>query len=361
MARVTLQDVASRAGVSLATASKVMNHRGDVKDSTRQRVSSMATELGYTPRPRADVAAPARDPYVIALFHALDIPYSVQILAGIQQAATRAGVDVVVTSAEGVSGQPASATELLSGQWFHEAATKGCIAVLATTMTIEPCHGKYARTEGLPLIVIDPITPVSNPALDRNAVRISATNWAGARSATQHLTDLGHQRIGIITGPRTSLPSRERLEGYKTALESAGIPFDQALVRETPQYKFEYGHDAASDLLTSGAGPTAIFAFADTLALGSMRAAHEEGLAVPADLSIVSFDDTPLTTWCTPQLTAVNQPLLSMGQVAVERGLALAKDSERFSHPFQLETRLFVRESTAAPHGETSPEDPSAR
>jgi LacI family transcriptional regulator len=338
MARVTLQDVATKAGVSLATASKVMNGRGDVKDTTRELVSGIADELGYSPRPRSNGASTQRDPYLVIVFDTLSIPYSVQVLSGVQDAATRAGVDVV------------DATPRIMGrQWFRGIAAAGCLAVITVTMKVDARQGSWARANNLPFIAIDPLTPEGNPTLDGIAVRISATNWAGARAATQHLADLGHQRIGIVTGPMSSAPSRERLEGYRTALEAAGIPFDPDLHRAAPNYSFEDGRIAAQELLDSDADPTAILACSDTIALGTLRAAQGAGRSVPADLSVVSFDDTPLTSWSTPQLTAVNQPLFSMGQVAAERGLALATDPERFAHPFQLETTLVVRDSTAQP------------
>jgi LacI family transcriptional regulator len=262
MARVTLQDVATKAGVSLATASKVMNGRGDVKDTTRELVSGIADELGYSPRPRSNGASTQRDPYLVIVFDTLSIPYSVQVLSGVQDAATRAGVDVVVKSmAESLDATP----RIMGRQWFRGIAAAGCLAVITVTMKVDARQGSWARANNLPFIAIDPLTPEGNPTLDGIAVRISATNWAGARAATQHLADLGHQRIGIVTGPMSSAPSRERLEGYRTALEAAGIPFDPDLHRAAPNYSFEDGRIAAQELLDSDADPTAILACSDTI------------------------------------------------------------------------------------------------
>lgn len=339
MTRVTLGDVAERAGVSLATASKVMNGRNDVKDATRRAVHDAARGLGYAHRRRTPT--PARS--LVMVFDALSSPYALQILHGATLAARRAGVDLAVTTTE----EPdAAGPEILSRAWFREAADRGHAAVIAVTTPISARHLRASRACDIPLLVIDPAAVGPAIAGEDGPFRISATNWLGGRAATEHLVGLGHRRIGAIAGPAESLPGRERLEGYRSALEQAGIPFDPDLV-VGDSYDFEGGRACTRRLLSLPEPPTAIFATADTVALGVLRAAHELGVRVPEQLSVVGFDDTLLAGWSSPQLTVVRQPLYSMGQVAVERALALAVDPERFAHPIQLETQLVERESTA--------------
>ncbi|WP_422116232.1 LacI family DNA-binding transcriptional regulator [Brachybacterium sp. UNK5269] len=330
--RVTLKDVAERAGVSLATASKVMNGRADVRDRTRVTVSEVARELGYQPKRRES----DRRRSVLIHFDTLTSPYSLQVLEGAEKAAHRADVDLLV-----ISGDQTSAG--LSRAWMAEIASRGVEGVILVTTPIGAQHAKWSRDLSLPLIAIDPVS--IDPDV-KGIVTISATNWEGGASAVQHLVDLGHRRIGVLAGPADSVPARQRLQGYHSALGQAGVRWERGLI-EHGSFSYEDGQRGAERLLRLAEPPTAIFAVADTLAVGALRAARQAGVDVPTQLSVVSFDDTMIAQWTHPQLTAVRQPLFSMGQVAVERLLALSSDPELFAHPFKLETRVIERESTA--------------
>jgi LacI family transcriptional regulator len=332
--RVTLKDVAERAGVSLATASKVMNGRADVRQATRETVSRAARDLGYQPK-RREVD---RRRSALIHFDTLTSPYSLQVLEGAEQAAHRAGVDLMVISGDQT---PAG----LSRAWLVDAAARGVEGVVLVTTPIGAQHARWSRDLGLPLIAIDPVSIA--PDVD-GIVTISATNWEGGSSAVQRLLDLGHRRIGVLAGPEDSVPARQRVQGHHSALAQAGIAADPALL-EHSSFTYEDGQQGAARLLSLPEPPTAIFAVADTLAVGALREARQRGIEVPAQLSVISFDDTMIAQWTHPQLTAVRQPLFSMGQVAIERLLALSSDPGLFAHPFKLETQLIERESTAPP------------
>ena len=338
--RVTLKDVAEKAGVSLATASKVMNGRADVRQSTREAVARTARDLGYQPKRREN------DKRRSALIHfdTLTSPYSLQVLEGAEQAAHRAGVDLLVISGD-------QSPSGLSRAWMAGAAARGVEGVVLVTTPIGAQHARWSRDLNLPLIAIDPVTIA--PDVD-GIVTISATNWEGGSSAVQRLLDLGHRRIGVLAGPEDSVPARQRLQGYHSALSQAGVTVDPALV-EHGSFSYEDGQSGAARLLQLDDPPTAIFAVADTLAVGALREARQRGIDVPEQLSVISFDDTMIAQWTHPQLTAVRQPLFSMGQVAIERLLALSSDPGLFAHPFKLETQLIERESTA-PVRSTHPE-----
>lgn len=333
--RVTLKDVAEKAGVSLATASKVMNGRADVRDSTRQEVAEVARELGYQPK-RRDTD---RRRSVMIHFDTLTSPYALQVLEGAERAARRADVDLLVISVdergEGYAG-PTRAQ-------MADIAARGIEGLIAVTSPIGTQHARWSKDLKLPLIAVDPVTIGPDT---KGVVTISATNWEGGSLAVQHLLDLGHRRIGIIGGPEGSVPARQRVQGYHSALAQAGIPVDPALIQHG-SFGYEDGQRNAEKLLRLPEPPTAIFAVADTLGVGALRAARQLGVSVPEELSVVSFDDTMIASWTHPQLTAVRQPLFSMGQVAVERLLALSSDPGLFAHPFKLETHLVQRESTA--------------
>lgn len=334
--RVTLKDVAEKAGVSLATASKVMNGRADVRDATRETVAEAARELGYQPK-RRDID---RRRSVLIHFDTLTSPYSLQVLEGAEQAAHRVGVDLMVVSGD----QTPSG---LSRAWMADAAARGVEGVILVTTPIGSQHARWSRDLKLPLIAIDPVT--IDPGVD-GIVTISATNWEGGSSAVQHLLDLGHRRIAVLAGPSDSVPARQRVQGYHSALSQAGVIWERELI-EHGDFSYEDGQLGAEKLLQLAEPPTAIFAVADTLAVGALRAARRLGIDVPEQLSVISFDDTMIAQWTHPQLTAVRQPLFSMGQVAIERLLALSSDPGLFAHPFKLETHLIERESTSAAAG----------
>ncbi|MFC7376787.1 MULTISPECIES: LacI family DNA-binding transcriptional regulator [unclassified Brachybacterium] len=340
LGRVTLKDVAEKAGVSLATASKVMNGRADVRDSTRQEVADAARDLGYQPKRRES----DRRRSVMIHFDTLTSPYALQVLEGAEHAARRAGVDLLVISVDAKADGYAGPTRAQ----MADLSARGIEGLIAVTSPIGPQHARWSKDLELPLIAIDPVT--IGPGT-KGVVAISATNWEGGAAAVQHLLDLGHRRIGLIGGPEDSVPARQRVQGYHTALGQAGIAVDEDLI-EHGSFDYEDGQRGADRLLRLPEPPTAIFAVADTLGVGALRAARQLGIGVPEDLSVVSFDDTMIASWTHPQLTAVRQPLFSMGQVAVERLLALSSDPGLFAHPFKLETQLIERESTA-PVGES--------
>src|SRR5699024_7255857 len=151
-------------------------------------------------------------------------------------------------------------------------------------------------------------------------------------SAVQHLLDLGHRRIAVLAGPSDSVPARQRVQGYHSALGQAGVIWERELI-EHGDFSYEDGQRGAEKLLQQAEPPTAIFAVADTLAVGALRAARRLGIDVPEQLSVISFDDTMIAQWTHPQRTAVRQPLFSMGQVAIERLLALSSDPGLFATP----------------------------
>jgi LacI family transcriptional regulator len=165
-------------------------------------------------------------------------------------------------------------------------------------------------------------------------------------AATEHLLRLGHRRIGAITGPAEYLCSRARVDGYRSALDRAGLPFDPDLVRHG-DFQHEGGFGHGSDLLSRADPPTAIFAGSDQQALGVYEAARLRGLRIPEDLSVVGFDDLPAARWVSPPLTTVRQPLADMGRVAAEMLGDLIEGVPLRSQRIELSTELIVRESSA--------------
>jgi len=197
---------------------------------------------------------------------------------------------------------------------------------------------------GIPLVVLDP-----NGVPNDEVPSVGSTNWIGGLSATRHLLELGHRRIAVITGPKWALSSRARLDGYRAALDAAGVPVDPALIREGT-FEIADGLTHTNELLRLADPPTAIFAFNDGMAIGVYHAVSQADLRVPRDLSVVGFDDyQPLDQWLVPPLTTVRQPLSEMGAAAARMALDLAQGTVPQPRRLELATELVVRASTAAP------------
>ncbi|WP_108252767.1 LacI family DNA-binding transcriptional regulator [Planctomonas deserti] len=334
--RPTLKQVAQRAGVSQATASKVLNGRADVSTETRERVLRVLDQEGYQARGIRPSAAGHRR--VTALFDSVTSQYASLILEGMIGAAAAAEIDVNVQLTPPGFADP---SRKAARAWVHENSTS--VGVIAVTSSLPSEVIQTATRLKLPFLTID-------PADDHQAdlVSISVTDWTGARSMADHLLHLGHRRIGWVGGPTQSTPTIERFRGYRSALEKAGIPVEPEICRNGP-YSFEAGVEAGAALLALPDRPTAIMAANDAIAFGVMEAARRAGLSLPADLSVGGFDDIPQAEWVTPKLTSVRAPLVGIGRLALETILALSEGKEPPSHHIQLATRLMPRESTAPP------------
>ena len=333
--RPTLAIIAAEAGVSLPTVSKVVNGRPGVAPATRQRVERLLGEHQYA---RSGARRGRRTGLVDLVFNVLDSQWAVEILRGAESWCSAHQIGVVISSLRHGTAGPATWTSALAG---HD--SDGVMLVLATSQ-LPPGQVERLHTDGIPLVVVDPVNPPP-PGIPS----VGATNWAGGLAATEHLLGLGHTSIAAIGGPADYLCSRARIDGYRSALDRAGIPFDASLVRHGD---FEYlgGFAAAGDLLGRGAGQaTAIFAGNDQQALGVYEAARQRGLRIPQDLSVVGFDDLPVARWVPPPLTTIRQPLAEMGRVAAEVLGDLIDGVTPRAHRLELATELIARESTAPP------------
>jgi LacI family transcriptional regulator len=323
LGRPTLASIAAAAGVSLPTVSKVLNGKQDVSPTTRAHVLHLLEEHNYVPVARK----PPTDLLVDVVFTALDSPWAVEILRGV----TESGLEVVVSSQSGSADH----------DWVQGLISGGRRGALVVTSRLTAADQRRLGRSKLPVVVID---PVDMPGQDVPSV--GATNWAGGLSATEHLVELGHRRIAVIGGPQDFLCSRARIDGYRAGLERAGIPVDPQLVRHG-NFHHEGGYDQARALLELPDPPTAIFAGSDEQAFGAMEAARQAGLSVPADLSVVGFDDLPMARWSSPPLTTVRQPLADMGRMAGRMLLELISGQELASQRVELATSLVPRASTA--------------
>jgi LacI family transcriptional regulator len=329
--RVTIRQVAELAGVSIATVSRVANGRSDVSVETRDAVRRVIREHGYLagPRSRPEQAAGL----IRIMVPEVHSNYFAEIVSGASEALFEHGLRVELCPVRHPRAPAASLPDRLA-----DGVAEGAILVLPDRPDeeLEALAGR-----GFPFVIVDPGTEIAE-----GIPVVCAAHASGATQATAHLLELGHRRIGAIGGPEGRLATHERVRGYHAALAGAGVLPDPALFRYS-DFNVEGGRKEADWLLSLPDPPTAIFAFNDAMAIGAIQALAVRGLKVPADVSVVGFDDTFQAAIAVPALTTVRQPLAEQGRTAVS--LLLRQIENRRLEPLRLElaTRLVVRDSTA--------------
>ncbi len=330
--RVTLAAVAEEAGVSLSTISKVLNGRSDVAPSTRSRVEELLSRQGYA---RRGGRASTKADLIELVFHELDSIWSMELIAGVESVAKEHGLSVVLT----VSGDQHSPAP----DWIEGVMRRRPVGVVLVFSDLAPRYRERLRSRAIPFVIID---PSGDPSPE--APSVGSANWAGGLMATRHLLELGHTRIAAITGPEDMMCSLARLDGYRSAMNSAGAVIDPRWVR-FGDFHVSGGRDHTVELLALPDIPTAIFAGSDLQALGALDAVRARGLRVPDDISIVGYDDIPLARWTSPALTTVHQPLRRMGAEAARLAIRMSEEGLPTVPRMDLATSLIVRESTSAP------------
>lgn len=328
--RTTIHDVAAAAGVSVATVSKAVNGRYGVAPATVQRVLGAVEELGYESSLVAS-SMRARRTGVVGVLVADFEPFSAEVLKGVGAALRDSRLDLLAYSgSRQVSSQGWERRSLsrLSGTLVD-----GVIMVTPTVVNV---------TAEVPVVAIDPHTgPADLPTVESDS-------FAGARHAVAYLVSLGHRRIGFVAGRPDLRSSMLREAGYRRALEDARIPFDPTLVG-VGEYVEDISREAATRLLRRADRPTAVFAANDVSALTVIRVAHERGLSVPEDLSVVGFDDVPDASQSEPALTTVRQPMQRLGAQAVTMLLELMGGGTPAATHLRLPTALVPRATTSPP------------
>ncbi|WP_159085038.1 LacI family DNA-binding transcriptional regulator [Planctomonas deserti] len=333
----TMARIAERAATSVPTVSKVLNGGTDVSEATRARVMQAAYELGYRRRPRMQSAV--EDPHAasivdVVLGH-IGGSWMGPVLGGIEEEASVAGVDLVLTVAR------------QDGGWVSRLLRRPTLGVIVVLVEATAAQLHLLTSAGIPVVVVDPTT---RPPADVSSV--GATNWDGGRMAAEHLLAAGHTRIGIVGGARTHLYNNARTDGFLTALRGAGLDVPRNRMAFC-DWDRDRAKAATTAMLTDGTErPTAFFACSDFMAMGVYEAVSNAGLRIPEDVSVVGFDDVQESAWATPPLTTVQQPMAAMGGAAF-RMLHQARRNTRpvssSATRVDLETRLIRRDSVAPP------------
>ena len=330
--RVTVRAIAAETGLSIATISRVINGGGNVASDTRERVRQVVERLGdRAPSPRRRPHARTTRPSVFVRCPYLLTDYFGYIVTSIAETLALHGQSLLLDAGDAVV-KSAVVRELP-----HRSDAYGAVLILPPEPRAD-LEALVARK--YPLVVVDPRITV--PA---GCVSISAAHFSGARAVTRHLIELGHRRIGVITGPPYWHTRDDRVGGHLAALAEAGVLGDPSLMR--------YGEPAAKTGVWAGAEllglrprPTAVVCFNDKVAVGVLQTAAARGLRVPEDLSVTGFDDIDVSRAATPRLTTVRQPLQEMGRTAVTMLMRQLDGHAHETLSMELETRLVVREST---------------
>lgn len=328
--RATIHDVAAAAGVSVATVSKAVNGRYGVAPETAARVLHAVDELGYESSLVAS-SMRSRRTGVIGVLVAGFEPFSAEILKGVGAALHDSHYDLLAYSGSrrgNGEGWERRSLSRLSGTLID-----GVIMVTPTVVNV---------TVDVPIVAVDPHTGRAD------LPTVESDSRGGAREAVDYLVGLGHRRIAFVAGRPDLKSSRLRDAGYREALAAAGLPIDPDLVR-VGFYDAGTAREAARTLLTQSRRPTAVFAANDLSAIAIIEVAHDLGLDVPGDLSVVGFDDVPEASRLVTPLTTVRQPMQRIGQTAAEMLTALMAGETLASTHVLLPTRLIPRATTAGP------------
>jgi LacI family transcriptional regulator len=328
--RVTIIDVAREANVSFSTVSRVVNGKGYISPTTRKRVMDAMERTGYVANRQARALAGGKHQVVGLLVPDLDTSYTGELLRGIDEELTAVSWDLMLYTTHRRKTRESE---------FVLSLTQGMTDGVLMILPMQPAaYIDMFRSRHFPWVLID------YGEEDDSGPSVGTTNRQGAEDATSYLIELGHRRIGFITGIQEMRCSRERLAGYRQALANAGLPFDADLVKEG-DFRQPLGYNRTRELLDLPDPPTAIFAANDQTAFAVMDAIRDAGLRIPADVSVIGFDDIPAASLAHPALTTVRQPMVEMGRQATRMLLELIANPGQEVLRVDLPTELIVRES----------------
>jgi LacI family transcriptional regulator len=335
----SITEVARLAGVSVATASRVVSAADyPVSAAARERVLEAARELDYVPNALARGLLKSQIPVVGVIVHDITDPYFAEVVRGVEDAASSGGHLVITCSSDRDAERENSHVRLLRSM-------RVAAVIFAGSGLDDPAlnedlarHVAAMRADGAAVVHLSP------HALGEPEVGVD--NAGGVAGMVAALVGLGHRAIAFLGGPPSLYVARERLEGYRRGLAEAGIDVDERLVAATT-FDREGGAGAVDDLLGGGAAFTAVAAVSDLVALGAMQRLAELGIRVPEDVSVAGFDDIPVAAMTAPSLSTVRLPLRELGR----RGFAYAEGQRAGADvaPQRLPTEVVLRGSTAAP------------
>ena len=334
----TINDVAKHAGVSPMTVSRVINGEQVVRAATKEKVEAAIAALNYSPSAAARSLAGGDETRIGLLYSNPSASYLSQFLIGALEGARLGGSHLLLQPCNDVS----PTAQAAAARHFVGPDIQGVI--LPPPLSESEAVRAELAAAGVPWVAI-----ALGGRLQPGALNVRIDDHAAALTMTRHLLDLGHRRIGFIKGHPNQIASAERYRGFADALADKGLDV-RAMPVEQGYFTYASGLDAAERMLTGGDLPTAIFASNDDMAAAAVGVAHRMGLQIPADLSIVGFDDTQLATSIWPELTTIRQPIAEMARSAVALLQEQLRDGEIPEQPEHvLPYQLVVRGSSGPP------------
>lgn len=327
----TLRDVAALANVSVQTISRVINNKGEVRASTRQRVLEAIQQLGYQPNTLARSLVTSQSSVIGLIVPDISMSFYPEIARGVDDGAQEAGYSVVLCNAAGNADRELQALERLRGQRI--AGLIVCNSRLSDDVL------ERAVTGLMPVVLVN-----------RHLPNVSGTViWTGyvdgSIQATNHLLDLGRRRIGYLGAADRNLFDVDKLLGYGTVLEQAGVSFDPDLIARST-LDFKGGFAAMTDLMSQSRSIDAVFAFNDHMAIGALRYAATHGIAVPGDIAVMGFGGSAISAMTTPSLSTIAVPLYDIGSTAIRELLKLIDSGGQEQEAVHAEPELVARAST---------------
>lgn len=323
--------VAAELGVSVATISRALTRPELLSRQTRERVLQGIERLGYRPNLIARDLRRGQTGTVLVVVPKL-APFFLEVFRGAEQAADELGLAVLMGNARGDIEREKT--------YFDQAASRHADGLILLTGEV-PAHGSAAM-RGLPPLVV-----AIEPVRDADLPTVGVDHAAGAEEAVRHLIGLGHRRIAHIAGPEHVATARARMGGYRKALKSARLPFDELLVQRG-DFTILSGQKTMNVLLQQKPAPTAVFTANDEMAIGAIRALKSAGLKVPEDVSVVGFDDQDFAEVYDPALSTVHIPRFDAGYQAMMM-LGNVISQQRAVKSVLLNTRLVIRDTSAPP------------
>jgi LacI family transcriptional regulator len=330
----TIHDVAKLAGVAPITVSRVINNSGYIADKTRQKVEAAIVELGYVPNILARSLKSKRTNTLALVFTDITNPFFTILARGVEDTASVAGFNVIFCNTDESQEKEDNYIQLLL-----QKQVDGILLVPAGSNTKSI---QIIQEQNTPLVVLDRRIPNTNVDIVRG------DSEGGAKRLTQHLIDLGHRRIVILGGPCNVSTAKDRLMGYKKAMEENGLK--DHIMSYYGGFSQASGHELTRMIFANDPKPTAIFAANNLVAIGALRALHEMGFKVPDDVALVSFDDIPENLTVVPFMTVVSQPSYELGKTATELLISRIKnDSDLDYQEIVFPVEFFKRASSGGP------------
>jgi LacI family transcriptional regulator, galactose operon repressor len=326
----TIREVAEKAGVSVATVSRVFSGGARVTDDVALRVREAARLLSYKPSRVARNLRVRQTRTVGVIVPDIENPFFTSVIGGIEEVLQASDYSLLL--ANSCENPKREQTNVRNFQ------SEGVAGVIFTPSGSDISIYRELQAEGTPLVAISRVTDL--PEIDT----VSVANRAGARKAVTHLLDLGHRRVAIISGPPWISTAKERLAGYEEALATKGLHLERELAKFA-DFRQHGGYEAMRELLDLPQLPTAVFVGSNLMTLGALQAIHERKILIPRDLAVVGFDDMPWAISLNPPLTAVAQPAYEVGVAAARLLIDRLRHEASPARHLVLETSLIVRSS----------------